>query len=224
MKGFDSGDMGPKFGYHSKDNGWATFDQVRIPRRNMLMGIAAINKEGDFSINGDPKVLYTTMMLIRTSIVIDCPVFSLTAMKIAMRYGSVRRQFSTVKGTKDERKIIDYQTFQSTLTPWTCVNLSLCMVGNFIRESFREMKEKISQGNFEMMPVMHHLLAGLKAQNTEIMMVTIDKARRCCGGAGYQSNSGFTEIHSGASPIPTYEGDNIVMSLQSARFIFKLVK
>jgi acyl-CoA oxidase len=83
--------MGPKFGYHSKDNGWATFDHVRIPRRNMLMGIAALSKEGDFSINGDPKVLYTTMMLIRTSIVIDCPVFSLTALKIALRYGAVRR-------------------------------------------------------------------------------------------------------------------------------------
>jgi len=35
----------------------------------MLMGIASLSKEGDFSINGDPKVLYTTMMLIRTSIV-----------------------------------------------------------------------------------------------------------------------------------------------------------
>lgn len=86
------------------------------------------------------------------------------------------------------------------------------------------MKEKIAQGNFEAMPVMHHLLAGMKAQVSEWMMIAIDKARRCCGGAGYQSNSGFTELHSGASPIPTYEGDNIVMSLQSARFVFKLVK
>jgi acyl-CoA oxidase len=102
--------------------------------------------------------------------------------------------------------------------------MTLCMVGNFVRETFRDMKAKIAEGNFELMPVMHHLLAGLKAQNTELMMVTIDKARRCCGGAGYQSNSGFTEIHSGASPIPTYEGDNIVMSLQSARYVFKLVK
>lgn len=103
--------MGPKFGYHSKDNGWATFDNVRIPRRNMLMGIAQVSKEGDFSINGDPKVLYTTMMLIRTSIVIDCPMFSMISLKVALRYGSVRRQFSTIKGKREERKIIDYQTF-----------------------------------------------------------------------------------------------------------------
>jgi len=36
MKGIKTGDIGPKLGYHGKDNGWATFDQVRIPRENML--------------------------------------------------------------------------------------------------------------------------------------------------------------------------------------------
>lgn len=91
VKGFESGDLGPKFGYFSKDNGWARFDQLRIPRTNMLMGIAALSKEGDFSINGDPKVLYTTMMLIRTSIVIDGPFNALACLKIALRYGAVRR-------------------------------------------------------------------------------------------------------------------------------------
>lgn len=26
MKGVKTGDIGPKLGYHSKDNGWCTFD------------------------------------------------------------------------------------------------------------------------------------------------------------------------------------------------------
>jgi len=55
------------------------------------MGIASLSKEGDFSMEGDPKVLYTTMMLIRTGIVLDCPNLSLLAIKITLRYGSVRR-------------------------------------------------------------------------------------------------------------------------------------
>jgi len=55
------------------------------------------------------------------------------------------------------------------------------------------------------------------------MMNTMDIARRSAGGAGYQSNSGFTELAYVASPIQTYEGDNTVMLLQSAGFIFKLV-
>ena len=77
LPGFESGDLGPKFGYHSKDNGWATFNHMRIPRTNMLMGISDLTKEGKFSIKGDPKVLYTTMMLIRTSIIECCPSYSL---------------------------------------------------------------------------------------------------------------------------------------------------
>jgi acyl-CoA oxidase len=73
VKGVESGDLGPKFAYASKDNGWATYHHVRIPRRNMLMAISAVSKEGEFSKKADPRVLYTTMMLIRTSIVIDSP-------------------------------------------------------------------------------------------------------------------------------------------------------
>ena len=111
VKGFDSGDIGPKFGYHSKDNGWATFDNLRIPRRNMLMRITFLSKEGKVEQKGDPKSLYTTMMLIRSNIIVECPYYGLQTLKIAFRYGAVRRQFATIKNSRDERKIIDYQTF-----------------------------------------------------------------------------------------------------------------
>jgi len=102
--------------------------------------------------------------------------------------------------------------------------MSQVVVGNFIREGYRKMMEEVEKGNFDSLPVMHHLLAGLKALVSETMMTTVDTARRSAGGAGYQSNSGFTDLHSAASPIPTYEGDNTVMLLQSARFVFKLIK
>jgi len=57
----------------------------------MLMGITTVSNEGEFAMSGDPKVLYTTMMLIRTGIIIECPFIALQAVKIALRYGSVRR-------------------------------------------------------------------------------------------------------------------------------------
>jgi acyl-CoA oxidase len=63
--------LGPKFGWNSKDNGWATFDHVRIPRRHMMMGLAEVEKDGTFSVKGDLRGLYSTMMLIRMSIVSD---------------------------------------------------------------------------------------------------------------------------------------------------------
>ncbi len=57
----------------------------------MLMGVASISKSGEFAILKDPRVLYTTMMLIRTMIICYVPMTSLTALRIAIRYGAVRR-------------------------------------------------------------------------------------------------------------------------------------
>lgn len=36
LPGIKSGDMGPKFGYTSSENGWLTMENVRIPRDHML--------------------------------------------------------------------------------------------------------------------------------------------------------------------------------------------
>ena len=83
--------LGPKFGYFSKDNGWCIFDQVRIPRTNMLMGIAEISKEGEFSIKGDTRVLYSIMMVIRMNIVSDCTLANFFNLRTALRYAAVRR-------------------------------------------------------------------------------------------------------------------------------------
>ena len=89
--GVTTGDLGPKFGYTSKDNGWAMFNQVRIPRTNMLMGLCDVNKDGEISLKGDPRVLYSVMMYIRMIIVRDCGFGTMAANCIAMRYLAVRR-------------------------------------------------------------------------------------------------------------------------------------
>ena len=44
MPGIKSGDIGPKIGYPSKNNGWCTFDHVRIPRNQMLMKHVAVDR------------------------------------------------------------------------------------------------------------------------------------------------------------------------------------
>lgn len=109
-KGVRTGDLGPKFGYITKDNGWAIFDKVRVPRTHMLMNMANVSKEGEFKLIGDMRVLYSTMMLIRTRIVgeMNMPMFA--SLTIAMRYAAVRRQFATIDKSREERQILDYQT------------------------------------------------------------------------------------------------------------------
>lgn len=65
MKGVKCGDMGPKIGYHSKENGWATFENVRVPRRQLLSRYTQVDRDGSFSIEGDIRKLYSVMMSIR---------------------------------------------------------------------------------------------------------------------------------------------------------------
>jgi len=68
-KGIKCGDMGPKLGWNSKENGWLIFDNVRIPRSNLLSRFINVDREGSFSIDGDLRVLYSTMMGIRSMLI-----------------------------------------------------------------------------------------------------------------------------------------------------------
>lgn len=69
LPGIECGDLGPKIGYQSKDNGWCSFTNVRIPRTDMLMGLCEVSADGDLTMKGDLRVLYSVMMSIRLLIV-----------------------------------------------------------------------------------------------------------------------------------------------------------
>lgn len=65
MPGVEVGDIGPKFGFSAKDNGYCIFKHVRIPRRNMLMRYVHVDNKGQLNLLGNPKVLYSVMMFTR---------------------------------------------------------------------------------------------------------------------------------------------------------------
>ena len=110
MKGVELGDMGPKFGYNSKNNGWLSFNNVRIPRNQLLQKFVSVDREGTFSIEGDIRALYSVMMNIRVQLLAGSGGFLNKALVIAMRYSAVRRQFKNTPKSNQETKLIDYQT------------------------------------------------------------------------------------------------------------------
>lgn len=73
LPGIEVGDIGPKFGYGSKDNGYMILKNVRIPRDNLLRRYVNVDKEGTFSIKGDLRALYGIMMFIRVGIAVGAP-------------------------------------------------------------------------------------------------------------------------------------------------------
>ena len=117
LPGIKAGDMGPKMGYNSQNNGWCTFDHVRIPRNQMLMKHVSVDREGTFSVEGDLRALYTTMMDIRLQLMNHSSSMIARAVLIGLRYSAVRRQFKNTDGSKVETKLLDYQTQQEKLFP-----------------------------------------------------------------------------------------------------------
>ena len=98
MPGIECGDMGPKLGFHSKDNGWLTINKVRIPRDNMLQKFVRVAKDGEVSMEGDMRILYSTMLTTRLYLMGSCKQYLAKGLLISLRYSVVRRQFNNISG------------------------------------------------------------------------------------------------------------------------------
>jgi hypothetical protein len=45
-------------GYNTVDNGYLSFNQYRVPRLSLLRRFVSVNREGEFELLGDPRLLY----------------------------------------------------------------------------------------------------------------------------------------------------------------------
>lgn len=216
------GDMGPKFNYTSKGNGWAMFNSVRIPREQMLNRYVNVDREGTFSIEGDIRVLFTVMMNIRNTLIIHSAESLMRGLLIAGRYCAVRRQFKDKD--RQERKLLDYQTQQMKLFPLLGGMFANLMASDYVRKNFQDMKDGFTRNDFQLLDVMHHLTSGFKALFTQNTNDGLYQIRQAIGGAGFTEWSGIPVIINRFSPCVTFEGDNTVMLQQSAKYLLKLSK
>ena len=107
--------------------------------------------------------------------------------------------------------MIDYQTTSFACAKLLSRGITMSIASYWTSAEFQRMMEDVKSGVFSRMDQMHHLLSGFKALFSNQGMIDIEEARRTCGGAGYQSNAGFTTLFASLSPVPTYEGENTVM-------------
>ena len=68
------------------------------------------------------------------------------------------------------------------------------------------------------------MTSGLKSIYSQMVYESIDIIRTNCGGAGYSAWSGLTQQFYDYSPVPTYEGDNTVMTQQTISYLEKKLK
>ncbi|XP_015269972.1 PREDICTED: peroxisomal acyl-coenzyme A oxidase 1 isoform X4 [Gekko japonicus] len=220
LPGITVGDIGPKFGYDEMDNGYLKMDNFRIPRENMLMKFAKVEPDGTYVKPLSDKLTYGTMVFIRSIIVGDSARSLARACTIAIRYSAVRHQ-SELKPGEPEPQILDYQTQQYKLFPLLAAAYAFHFVGAYMKDTYRRITADINDGDLREMPELHALSAGLKAFSSWIANAGIEECRMACGGHGYSRCSGLPDIYVNFTPSCTYEGENTVMMLQTARFLIK---
>uniref|UniRef100_A0AAY5KYY4 Acyl-coenzyme A oxidase n=1 Tax=Esox lucius TaxID=8010 RepID=A0AAY5KYY4_ESOLU len=218
LPGVVVGDIGPKFGFDEVDNGYLKLENVRIPRNNMLMKYAKVDADGTYTKPPRDKLTYGTMVFIRSMIVGEAGLALSKACTIAIRYSAVRRQ-SEIRPGSGEPQILDYQTQQYKLFPLLATAYAYNFVGQYMNQVYHRITGDMSQGDFSELPELHALSAGLKAFTTWTASSGIEVCRMACGGHGYSSCSALPDIYVTFVPTCTYEGENTVMMLQTARTI-----
>lgn len=226
LPGITVGDIGMKFGngaYNTMDNGVLRFDHVRIPRDQMLMRVSQVTKEGKYMQSNVPRQLvYGTMVFVRQQIVADASCALSRAVCIATRYSAMRRQFGSQNGGL-ETQVIDYKTQQNRLFPLLASAYAFRFVGEWLNWLYRDVTQRLQANDFSTLPEAHACTAGLKSLTTSVTADGIEECRKLCGGHGYLCSSGLPELFAVYVPACTYEGDNVVLLLQVARFLIKTV-
>uniref|UniRef100_A0AAY4A9M8 Acyl-coenzyme A oxidase n=1 Tax=Denticeps clupeoides TaxID=299321 RepID=A0AAY4A9M8_9TELE len=220
LPGVEVGDIGPKFGFDEVDNGYLKFANVRVPRGNMLMKYAQVEPDGTYQKAPSDKLTYGTMVFIRSMIVGDSARALSKASTIAIRYSAVRHQ-SELRPGEAEPQILDYQTQQQKLFPLLATAYAFQFVGQYMTQTYHRITGDINQGDYTELPELHALAAGLKAFTTWAANAGIEECRMACGGHGYSRCSSLPDIYVNFTPSCTYEGENTVMMLQTARYLVK---
>src|SRR4051794_37325097 len=180
-------DCGAKLGLDGVDNGRIWFDQVRVPRDNLLDRYASVDEHGVYTspIASATKRFFTMLgTLIQGRVSVCGASISATkvALAIAVRHAESRRQFGPPGG--EEVVLMDYRTHQRRLLPALAKVYAL----HFTQEELVRRLHRVFTADEELdreRRELETLAAGLKAVATWHATATIQECREACGGMGY---------------------------------------
>lgn len=207
LPGITIKDCGRKLGLNGVDNGIIRFDQVVIPKENMLDRFARVNDDGQFEspITSDNRRFFTmlgTLVGGRIGIPRSGNAASKSALTIAIRYGDKRTQFGPEGAA--EVPILNYRTHQRRLIPLLANAYALHFALQYLTQRFINRTEKDMQE-------IEALAAGLKAWGTWNTTATIQECREACGGKGYLFENRLGTLKNDTDIYTTFEGDNTVL-------------
>jgi acyl-CoA oxidase len=226
-EGLELGDIGPMPGYNQNDNGYVCFNNVKIPRTNMLMGVCSLSRSGELTRLARAELVYGTMLSSRTFITHGAAFQLAQAVTIATRYSVVREQgnlpFEDQQKGSGEVPIMTYKSQQYRLLSQLANAHAMNSTAKITYAMQADLDSRLKKQDYSTVAHVHGLMAGAKAWFTNVAAEGAEDAKRCCGGHGYLSMSGLPEIVSTAAACCTLEGDNVVMWQQTARYLMKVM-
>lgn len=220
LPGIEAGDIGPKLGYETKDNGFLKLTNYRAPKNSMLSKYALLSPEGEFKNTANPKILYSGMLRSRLLLLCDSYVGLMKSAVITTRYSLIRTQFKTSAGIPIP--IFDYQLQKEKIFALLSDGYALNAANHIVRNLVYENYNLVKKNDFSLLKTVHITLSGHKAWFTEICNFQVGQAIRACGGHGYSLYSGLPMGMKELFPEQILEGENTVLMLQVSRELLKL--
>ena len=239
------GDIGPKFGFNTMDNGFVLFNQVKIPHIAMLAKFSSVDPSTSKYLRpASPSLVYGTLTFVRSHIVQEAGATLARGVTIATRYCAVRRQFKDRDAPADqgtETQVLDYKMVQIRLLTLLAATFALHFTGKGMMELYQTNQAKMSSGGpvkpeegagrgagpeethsgSDLLSDLHATSCGLKSLASSIAAEGLEVCRRACGGHGYSSFSGIGPFYADYLPTTTWEGDNYMLTQQVARYLLK---
>ena len=207
-------DNGYKLGLNGVDNGKIWFNQVSVPRENLLNKYGDINPEGKYQSEiKNPNKRFFTMLgtLVGGRICVARAGLggAKMALTVAVKHALKRRQFNdSVKIQED--LLMDYPTHQLRLTPL----VASAYVFHVTLDKMMEIYCDDSQPDKRQVETQ---VAGLKSIITWYANNTIQECREACGGKGYLLENRIADLKGDVDIFTTFEGDNNVLLQLAAK-------
>ncbi|WP_395640222.1 acyl-CoA dehydrogenase [Pseudolysinimonas sp.] len=228
LPGVGGDDDGLKGGLNGIDNGRLHFTGVRVPRTNLLNRYGNVDENGVYTSSiASPGRRFFTMIgtLVQGRVSLDgaAVVASKLALKIAITYGSERRQFADGKDG-EEIVLLDYQRHQRRLLSRLATTYAMSFAHERLLEKFHAVfsGEKATDDDRQELET---LAAALKSFSTWSALDILQESREACGGAGFLAENRFTQLRQDLDIYVTFEGDNnVLLQLVAKRLLADYAK
>ncbi|KAK9074404.1 hypothetical protein SSX86_007002 [Deinandra increscens subsp. villosa] len=207
-------DCGHKIGLNGVDNGRIWFDNLRIPRENLLNSVADVSPDGQYLTEiKDPDQRFAAFLAPLTSGRVTIAASSMNTTKIglaiAIRYSLSRRAFS-IKPNEPEVLLLDYPSHQRRLLPLLAKTYALSFASNYLKMIYVNRTPQTIK-------TVHVVSSALKAVLTWHCMRTLQECREACGGQGIKTENHVGHLKSEYDVQLTFEGDNNVLMQQISK-------